>query len=174
MPRTLSQVLTEKLLAHQDGSQAAACPDVREHARRSGVFTIRATSGEEAMRPVLILAALAGLVFAAVPAGAQSPVSSNTVAGQVPPKPPLKLTDAQKQRVAQAINGKDTLVKLPEGFTPVIDAKVPSQKKLPEHPLPRPLVYEIPALRNYYYVQLDDKVLIVDPMTEKVAEIVRR
>ena len=126
------------------------------------------------MRPILILAALAGLVFAGTPAAAQSPAPSNTVAGRIAPKPPLKLTDAQKQRVAQAINGKDTLDKLPEGFTPAIGAKMPIQSKLPEHPLPRPLVSEIPALKNYYYVQLDDKVLIVDPMTKTVVEIVPR
>ena len=126
------------------------------------------------MRPILILAALAGLVFAGAPAAAQGPALSNTVAGTIAPKPPLKLTDEQKKRVAQAINGKDTLDKLPEGFTPAIGAKVPIQSKLPEHPLPRPLVYEIPALKNYYYVQLDDKVLIVDPMTKTVAEIVAR
>ena len=126
------------------------------------------------MRPILILAALAGLVFAGAPAAAQSPAPSNTVAGTIAPKPPLKLTDEQKKRVAQAINGKDTLDKLPEGFTPAIGAKVPIQSKLPEHPLPRPLVYEIPALKNYYYVQLDDKVLIVDPMTKTVVEIVPR
>jgi len=123
------------------------------------------------MRPILILAVL-GLVLAVAPAVAQSPAPSHTVAGQVPPKPPLRLTGEQKSRVAQAINGQDTLAKLPEGFTPAIGAKVPIQSKLPEHPLPRPLVYEIPALKNYYYVQLDDKVLIVDPMSQKVAEIV--
>jgi len=126
------------------------------------------------MRPILILAALAGLVVVGAPASAKSPAPSNTVAGKIAPKPPLKLTDTQKQRVAQAINGKDTLEKVPEGFTPAIGAKMPIQKKLPGHPLPRPLVYEIPALKNYYYVQLDDKVLIVDPMTKKVAEIVAR
>jgi hypothetical protein len=36
--------------------------------------------------------------------------------------------------------------KLPAGFQPVVGAKVPTQKKLPLHPLPRPLVNEIPAL----------------------------
>lgn len=121
----------------------------------------------------LALALLASLAVAA-PATAASPAPSHTAAGKVAPKPPLKLTDEQKNRVAQAINGRDTLDKLPEGFTPAIGAKVPSQKKLPEQPLPRPLVYDIPALKNYYYVQLADKVLIVDPMTRRVAEIIAR
>jgi len=117
---------------------------------------------------------LLGLAFAAAPAGAQGPAPSNTVAGVVQPKPPLTLTDEQKKRVAQAINGQDSLDKLPEGFTPAVGAKVPVEAKLPEHPLPRPLVYDIPVLQNYYYVQLADQVLIVDPMTGKVAEIVQR
>jgi hypothetical protein len=121
----------------------------------------------------LTLALLACLAIAA-PAAAQGPAPTDTIAGKVAPKPPLKLTDQQKQRVAQAINGTNSLAKLPEGFTPAIGAKVPIQKTLPEHPLPQPLVREIPVLKNYYYVQLTDKVLIVDPMTKKVAEIVQR
>ena len=127
------------------------------------------------MRPIFILIALAGVGFVGAPAAAQGPVPSNTVPAKIAPKPPLKLTDEQKQRVVQAVTGTGTLDnKLPDGFTPAIGAKVPTQKKLPEHPLPRPLVYEIPALKNYYYVQLSDKVLIVDPMTKTVAEILAR
>jgi len=117
---------------------------------------------------------LLALLAAAAPAAAQKPIHSDTIAGTVAPKPPLKLTDQQKQRVAQAIAGTNMLDKLPDGFTPEIGAKVPTQKKLPEHPMPRPLVYDIPALKNYYYVQLADKVLIVDPMTKTVAQIIAR
>jgi len=118
--------------------------------------------------------ALLGALALAAPAAAKSPAPSNTVAGEVAEKPPLKLTDEQKQKVVQAITGKDSLEKVPDGFTPAVGAKVPTQKKLHEHPLPRPLVYEIPVLKNYYYVQLADKVLIVDPMTKKVAEVIAR
>jgi hypothetical protein len=121
----------------------------------------------------LTLALLASFAIAA-PLAAKSPVPTNTVAGEVAEKPPLKLTDEQKKKVVQALTGKDTLEKLPDGFTPAIGAEVPIQKKLAEHPMPRPLVYEIPVLKNYYYVQLSDKVLIVDPMSKKVAEIIQR
>lgn len=107
----------------------------------------------------------------AAPAG---PAPSNTVAGEVSPKPPLHLTDAQRQRVLAAINGRDTLDKPPADFSPAIGAKVPTQKKLAAHPLPRPLVYEIPVLKQYYYAQLPDQVLIIDPMTKEVVDIVRR
>ena len=125
------------------------------------------------MHRLLILAAL--LVSAAHAQGAPAdPGPSRTVADPIPAKPPLKLTDAQKQRIAQALNGRDTLDQLPEGFTPAIGAKVPTQKKLAAHPLPRPLVYEIPVLKQYYYAQLADRVLIIDPVTGTVADIVPR
>ena len=121
----------------------------------------------------LILALLVSLALV-VPAAAESPAPSNTVAGEVPPRPPLKLTDEQKNKVAQAINGQDTLAKLPAGVAPAVGARAPSEDAVPEYPLPRPLVYEVPVLKQYYYVQLADQVLIVDPMTKTVAEIVKR
>jgi hypothetical protein len=121
----------------------------------------------------LTLALLVSLA-AIAPAAAKGPSPTHTVAGEVARKPPLKLTDEQKQHVVQAINGRNSLDKLPDGFTPAVGAKVPVQKTLPEHPLPQPLVRAIPVLKNYYYVQLADQVLIVDPMTKTVAEIVKR
>src|SRR6059036_1166595 len=100
------------------------------------------------MHRLLIPAAL--LASPAFAQGAPAnPGPSRTVADPIPAKPPLQLTDAQKKHIAQALNGKDTLDKPPEGFTPAIGAKVPAQKKLAAHPLPRPLIYEIPALKQY-------------------------
>ena len=118
--------------------------------------------------PVFVL--LAAVVGLAGPAAAES--STGTVAGTVQPKPPLKLTDAQRHQVTEAINREDTLEKPPADFQPAIGAKVPVQAKLPGHPLPRPLVYKIPALKQYYYARLPDKVLIIDPMTKTVVDII--
>jgi hypothetical protein len=90
------------------------------------------------------------------------------------PKPRLELSKNQRQQVLAAVNGRATDDKLPPGFQPTFDAKVPSQKKLPLHPLPRPLVYRIPALKQYYYAKLPKNVLIVDPMTKKVVDVIAR
>ena len=125
------------------------------------------------MHRLLILAAL--LVSPAFAQGAPAdPGPSRTVADPIPAKPLLKLTNAQKQHIAQALNGRDTLEKPPEGFTPAIGAKIPTQKKLAAHPLPRPLVYDIPVLKQYEYAQLADSVRIIDPLTKTVAGIVPR
>jgi hypothetical protein len=120
-----------------------------------------------------LLGAPAFIISPALAAPA-NPGPSRTVADPIPAKPPLTLTDAQKSRIVQAMNGRDTLEEPPAGFTPAIGAKVPTQKKLHAHPMPRPLVYEIPALKQYYYAQLADSVLIIDPMTRKVVDIVKR
>ncbi|HEY7243426.1 MAG TPA: hypothetical protein VH678_06030 [Xanthobacteraceae bacterium] len=95
-------------------------------------------------------------------------------AGAVQPKPRLELSAAQRQQVVQAVDAKATDDKLPPDFQPSTDAQVPSQKKLPLHPLPRPLVYQIPALKQYYYAKLPKNVLIVDPMTRKVVDVIAR
>lgn len=123
------------------------------------------------MRQTVILAALC-LALVPLPASAQAPTS--TVADPVQPKPMLRLTEAQHRQVADAISGEDTLEKLPPDFQPTIGAKAPVQAKLATHPLPRPLVYAIPALKEYYYAQLADRILIIDPMSGTVADIVTR
>lgn len=87
-------------------------------------------------------------------------------------KPPLQLTDPQKQQILQAVAGRNTLDKLPQGFTPQVGAKVPSQKKLPLHPLPAELVQKLPALKQYDYAKLEHNVLIVDPMKKQVVEVI--
>jgi hypothetical protein len=88
------------------------------------------------------------------------------------PKPAPVLSEAQRQQVWQAVMARATDDKLPEGFQPVVGAKVPTQKKLPLHPLPRPLANELPVLKQYYYAKLPDKILLVDPVSRKVVEVI--
>ena len=40
--------------------------------------------------------------------------------------------------------------------------------------MPSPLIQKVPVLKQYYYVQLADRVLIIDPMSHTVADIVQR
>jgi hypothetical protein len=113
-----------------------------------------------------------GAVVATASTAAAHKTDTRAAARQ--PKPPLELTEPQRQQVLQAVSAKDTLDKPPPGFEPTIGAGVPSQKKLALHPLPRPLVYQIPVLKQYYYGKLPDTVLIVDPMTRKVIDAISR
>lgn len=118
-------------------------------------------------------AVLAAVLLAALCQGAAAQMHSptGTVADPVKAKPPLTLTDAQRARVVDAVSKEDTLAKLPDGFAPAVGMKIPTQKKLAAHPLPRPLVYDVPQLKQYSYARLPDRVLIIDPMKQEIAAI---
>lgn len=93
---------------------------------------------------------------------------------QSPKKTALKLTNAQRKLVVDSVKIWDTGDKLPAAFNPVVGAKIPSQKKLPIHPVPPPASAKVPTLKNYDYAKLSDKVLLIDPMTRKVVEVIQR
>jgi hypothetical protein len=121
----------------------------------------------------LVSSILVGLLLA----GPAMAVANAAPAMEIRPpqsKPPLQLTDAQRQQVLSAVIATNTDDKLPADFQPANGAQVPSQQKLPLHPLPRPLVYQIPTLKQYYYAKLPSNVLIVDPMTRKVVDVIAR
>jgi hypothetical protein len=106
-------------------------------------------------------------------ASTQMASPTGTVADPVRAKPPLTLTEPQRRRVVDALSKEDTLDKVPPDYQPTIGAKIPPQKKLAAHPLPRPLIYEIPALKQYYYARLPQYVLIIDPMKKEVVAILQ-
>lgn len=93
-----------------------------------------------------------------------------------PPLPPLHLTDAQRQQIAQAVADKDTEItfqlkktKPLKGFKPKLGEKIPSH--LPAHALPPSLTQKLPMLADYKYMKVDRQVLIVNPMTKKIVDI---
>jgi hypothetical protein len=123
-------------------------------------------------RFLFVTAMSAFLVSGSGMAAATASVGNDRV--QSPKKTALKLTDAQRKLVIDSVNSRDTGDKLPAGFDPAIGAKIPSQKKLPIHPVPPPASAKVPALKNYDYAKLPGKILLVDPMTRKVVEVIPR
>lgn len=121
-----------------------------------------------------VSAGLATALLAASSGMASATVSVGRDRVQAPKKDSLHLTDVQRRIVVEAVNGWDTGDKLPEGFSPVVGAKIPSQKKLPIHPVPPPARAKVPELKNYDYAKLPDKVLLIDPMTRKVVDVIVR
>lgn len=102
--------------------------------------------------------------------------STSPTAAQKPSVPPLALSQAQRERIRQAVSSKDTEVsfklkgaKSAENFEPSVGAKVPNALKL--HPLPRPLIYQMQPLKRYTYLKFKKQVLIVNPMTRKIADM---
>src|SRR5207248_1598861 len=127
---------------------------------------------------------LAALCFAmAVTAGpvvAQDPGKSGAGGQQGPGRSPadapqsvpsLQLSDAQRQAVYQSISTrrskKDTA---PPGFRPAVGAQVPASIKL--EPLPKAVVELVPKTADYQYAFVANQVLIVDPRSRTVVEII--
>jgi hypothetical protein len=98
------------------------------------------------------------------------PVSQN------PAVPPLHLSGAQRARIRQALSQENSEVsfelkeaKPSQTFEPSVGAAVP--QILEPHPLPRPLIYEMPLLEHYTYLKFKHQVLIVNPMDRKIVEM---
>jgi hypothetical protein len=121
----------------------------------------------------LNIAAAGTLLAQTKPDPNAGPRTEGVVTNGTAQKPPLKLSDAQKQQILQAVATQNTLDKPPEGFTPQPGVKVPSQEKLPLHPLPPDLVQKLPDLKEYEYAKLEHSVVIVDPMAQQVVEVIQ-
>jgi len=94
----------------------------------------------------------------------------------VPDTPPLHLSDAQRARIADVLKKQDTetefklkKVKSAKSFEPKIDEKLPSGLK--GQAFPRPLITEMPPIRQYTYLKVRGQVLIVNPMTHKIVDM---
>jgi hypothetical protein len=127
--------------------------------------------------PGAIVVTIAALgIAAAQTQGAAPPMSplDMQAQGTAEQLPPLVLGEKERQAILQAVDQEKTIAKPPEGFQPRVGAKVPPAKQLALHPLPRPLVYQFPELKQYAYGKLADTVLIVDPMSKTVVATIAR
>ena len=125
--------------------------------------------------PVAFIGAIV-LGLQIIPPAAAEPGPMNKAVHEQPTLPPLQLTDAQRDRIRQALSRRQTeinpntkTVKPAAAFEPAVGAKLPSQLKA--HPLPRPLVYEIPVLKRFMYVKFKHEVVIINPLTRVVAAV---
>src|ERR1043166_8813749 len=121
------------------------------------------------MRCLLTRASIAGILAGifgiltlpvSVPAAAAGP-NSGAVEQTIPPAvsqnpkpPPLQLSDDQRAKIRQVVNGENTEVqfslksnKPSEKFQPSVGAKIPAG--LHPHTLPPPLLAEMPVLKRY-------------------------
>jgi hypothetical protein len=129
---------------------------------------------------ISVLVATSGDFTPATAENSQSGAVIQTVPPPVPQKPSvpaLQLSDEQRTKIREAVAAEHSDVsfalkkaKAAENFQPSIGATLP--KGLTPHPLPRPLIYEIPLLKRFTYVKFKDEVLIVNPMTRNIVEMI--
>jgi hypothetical protein len=134
----------------------------------------------------LVVALSAALGLSAAHAQQQSTTGAHpaavpqTGAGAVPQniKPsPLQLTDAQRVRVRTVLtttHSETTLTKksspAQKSFKPQVGEKIPGG--LHPHGIPKPLITEIPILKQYAYLKFDNEILIIDAMSKKIVDMI--
>ena len=103
--------------------------------------------------------------------------SGGNLVPQNPSPAALHLNDAQRQRIRQSLLTKDTEVefrlkttKPAKDFTPTIGAKLPTGVKADG--LPSELTQQIPQLADYGYAKMKGQILLVNEMTNKIAEMI--
>jgi len=61
---------------------------------------------------------------------------------------------------------------LPADFNTTVGAALPSS--INTHPLPKKAARDVPAARSYRYAMTQDKVLLVNPSDDKIADVVTK
>ena len=124
------------------------------------------------MAKQLCQAAIALLLLggSTVPAAAQATPSHPGAEQNPAGVPSLKLTAAQKQTIYSSISSQKQRETAPPNFHAAIGAVMPSSVEL--QALPKTIVDLIPELKDYEYAMVTNQVLLVDPKSKQVIEII--
>jgi len=115
------------------------------------------------MKSVLIATAAAIGLLTAVPAGAQTSVTTTTTetTGSLTIAPEKRTVIRQQLSTAKPVTIKERVT---------VGATIPESVEL--QTVPETIVSEIPSVKGYRYFVYNDDVVLVDPRTRKVVTIV--
>ena len=121
---------------------------------------------------VLLAAASAALIAGASAANAQTtvitrePVQTETI---VTPAP-LQLTPVQRQTVYRTIVRERAVQQVAPTVEYRVGTRIPANAQL--YTVPQSIAVEVPAIQSYRYMVVNNRVMLVDPVTsEVVAEL---
>jgi hypothetical protein len=84
----------------------------------------------------------------------------------------LNLTSAQQKDIWQSVSKQNVKETAAVPFKAMIGEVVPTSIKL--HALPSDATREAPAVKSYEFAMLQDQVLLVDPKSKKITDIIRQ
>jgi hypothetical protein len=114
-----------------------------------------------------VLLALAGTTGLAV--AQQQPIQQRPgMTGQET----MKLTAQQRQQVYQMVMKEKPSAAAPAGISLRIGAKVPATVELQD--LPDAVASQMPNLRQYKFIVAQNQVVLVDPSSNEIVEIIRQ
>ncbi|MTW18256.1 DUF1236 domain-containing protein [Rhodoplanes serenus] len=126
---------------------------------------------------------LAVILVATFAIGAGATIATGQEAAPLPTMPPTggvgpvsaqpaPLTEAQKAAIARSVREANRKVTVPPGVQVRVGAELPPSMEL--YMLPDPTLATIPEAKPYKYTVVEDRVLLVDPTTMKVVEVLPR
>ncbi|PZA09515.1 hypothetical protein DNX69_23515 [Rhodopseudomonas palustris] len=92
--------------------------------------------------------------------------------GSTAPQGRLTLSDAQKQKLWGDLSSNAQRQTPPASFSGNVGEVVPNNVNT--KPLPSQATNEVPVIRNYNYAMLNDRIVLVNPRTNKVAGVIRQ
>jgi hypothetical protein len=84
----------------------------------------------------------------------------------------LRLTSAQKSAIYKAVSQDKTKPRMASNFRPQIGAKIPPT--IATFALPSNAVASAPAAASFKYTMAQNQVVLVDPATNEVVDIIRQ
>jgi hypothetical protein len=99
-----------------------------------------------------------------------SAAGGSATTGTAPANDRLNLTATQRHELWQSLSKQAAKESAPTGFTAKVGEAVPSSIKLQS--LPSNVSSQIPAVKSYDYALLQNELLIVDPSSKKIVDII--
>lgn len=116
-----------------------------------------------------------GITGSGGPGAGEGKRRTNTMPSEVfasTDKPPLQLGEQERAATRDAVSLEHTYQRTPGKFEPRVDAVITSAVK--PMALPQPLVSDLPVLKQYAYAKLDRNIVLIDPMSMKVVDVIPR
>jgi len=119
---------------------------------------------------ICVAAAVLLLLGSALPAAAQDRPAHPGTETNPAAMPDLKLSVEQRQTIYSSISNQRQKETAPPNFQAAVGAVVPTSIETQQ--LPKTIVELMPALKDYEFAMVANQVLLVDPKTKQVIEII--
>jgi uncharacterized protein DUF1236 len=119
----------------------------------------------------LALMLIGGCEWASAQIGSTPPeIQDGTVGRGDPVGAPLRLSETQKSAIAEAVRRANKAVEPPPSFVAQVGAPVPPAIEL--HLLPDEVLASVPAAKNVKYTVVKNQLVLVDPTTMRVVDVI--
>jgi hypothetical protein len=149
-----------------------ACPRFNETSARPGGLNRTGDnfSRKMSMKKPASAAVAAVLLLSGVSAATAASNMSNRSASAA--SDTLTLSDAQQKTIWKDVSRHAAAQNAPQDFNAAVGTAIPAG--ITTYPLPRRATRDVPAVKPYRYAMLQDKVLIVNPSDNKIADVVNK